>query len=220
MMVGLFGSSQINIFLILFFFKCSFYYSLQHFIPPGTAKIKGIDFYVDKTEVTNRAWAEYLWYVRNHYGENSIEYKAALPDSAIWHSVYSGEICSIHNKYANYPIVGVSYEQAVQFCRWRSKQVNTKFKKYQTTYQLPSIKQWEIIFEHVEKNKRFHDTLYPYNRHKKILGLCDNVSEMTLTSKIAKGGNWKNHEKCNEITKYDSSKNWLGFRCIAYYKAK
>jgi hypothetical protein len=62
--------------------------------------------------------------------------------------------------------------------------------------------------------------LYSYKNFKKILGLCDNVSEMTLTPKIAKGGNWKNHEKCNEITKYDSPKNWLGFRCIAYYKAK
>jgi len=218
-MVALYGSFHINIFLILFSF-ISLSYTPFHFIPPGTAKIKGMDFYVDKTEVTNKAWAEYLWFVKNRYGENSIEYKIALPDRTVWYSVYSGEICSIHNKYANYPVVGVSYEQVIQFCKWRSKQVNIKFKKYQTTYRLPSVKEWEKIYEHAHKSKIVNDTLYPYKNSKEILGLCDNVSEMTLTARIAKGGNWKNQEKCNEIIEYDSPKTSLGFRCIAYYKAK
>lgn len=219
MMVALFGSFQSNIFLTLFSFIYLTIYTPFNFVPPGTTKIKGVDFYVDKTEVTNKDWAEYILFIKNHYGINSNEYKEALPDSSVWYSVYSGKIMSFHNPFADYPVVGISYEQAVQYCKWRSKQVNEKYKKHNTTYKLPSEQEWEKIYEHVNK-REYHDTLYHYKNIKKIRGICDNVSEMTDKPNIAKGGDWTNKEQCNAIIKYNSPQNWLGFRCIAYCQKK
>ena len=218
----LFSSFQINILVYLFAFWGVSDISLE-FKPPGTTKLKGVNFYVDKTEITNADWAEYLYYLKKEYGILSKEYKSALPDSIVWLSVYSGDInsLSLNCKYKNYPIVGISYKQAVQYCKWRSEVVNMKYKKYKTTYNLPSVEEWGKIYKLANK-KGVKSSLYPYHykKIKGVAGLCDNVSEMTSEPKIAIGGNWKNNKKCNDKIKYNSPKNWLGFRCIAYYKKK
>ena len=60
-----------------------------------------------------------------------------------------------HPAYRNYPVVGVSYEQAKAFCTWRSKVVNEIYDIYharnpnkhtipkKVTYRLPTAKEWE-----------------------------------------------------------------------------
>ena len=189
--------------------------------PPGTLKLKELHFFVDKTEITNSDWGEYIYYLKKKYGINSKEYKNALPDSSVWFSIYSGNLnsLSLNCKYQNYPVVGISYQQAIQYCKWRSKMVNLKYKKYKTTYFLPSIEDWEKIYKIINV-KETRDTIYPYMYKKVngIVGLCDNVSEMTSKHQVAIGGNWKHNNNCSDTINYCCPQNWLGFRCIAIYK--
>jgi len=190
----------------------------NQFTPPITLYLKECGFYVDKTEVTNQAWAEYLIYLSNQFGKNSKEYLSALPDSNFWYSVYSSNRNALFSEYSNFPVVGISYEQAKLYCEWRSQQVNIKYKKYKTTYKLPSISEWDKIFKQTKTNTH-QSMLYAYEKLGfQIYGICDNVSEMTETKGIAKGNHFLNtfDIKCDTMIQYTSIQKWLGFRCIAY----
>ncbi|MBI9069456.1 MAG: SUMF1/EgtB/PvdO family nonheme iron enzyme [Salinivirgaceae bacterium] len=85
--------------------------------------------YMDQTEVKNVDWREYLYYQQKVYGKNSQEYKNALPDTTIWRHklAYNEPLVEFyfrHPAYGEYPVVGISYQQAVAFCNWRSDRVN------------------------------------------------------------------------------------------------
>ncbi len=95
--------------------------------PPGTIELAENAFF-DMTEVTNFHWLEYLFWIGRTYGKNSAEYQSMLPDTTVWiklDSSYRGHEAFYlrHRAYFDYPVVGISYEQAVQYCNWRSDRV-------------------------------------------------------------------------------------------------
>jgi len=58
-------------------------------------------------------------------------YLSAVPDTLVWRDVLGfNELLTEnylrHPSYADYPVVGVSWTQAVQFCKWRTDRVNEK----------------------------------------------------------------------------------------------
>ncbi len=86
-------------------------------------------FYIDQFEVTNFNWLEYLFWIRRTYAEYPMIYKNALPDTNCWRSPLGYnepyvEYYLRHPSYANYPVVGVSWNQANDFCKWRTDRVN------------------------------------------------------------------------------------------------
>ena len=86
-------------------------------------------FYLDQFEVTNFNWLEYIYWVRRTYEEFPMIYKNALPDTNCWRSplAYNEpyvEYYFRHPAYQNYPVVGVSWNQANDFCKWRTDRVN------------------------------------------------------------------------------------------------
>jgi formylglycine-generating enzyme required for sulfatase activity len=98
--------------------------------PPGTVPVDE-NLYVDQYEVSNVNWREYINWIKVRHGVNSKEYKAALPDTLVWRKpkAYNEPYVEFYHKhpaYQNYPVVGISYEQAVAFCKWRSDRVNEK----------------------------------------------------------------------------------------------
>ncbi len=80
-------------------------------------------FYMDKTEVTNIMYLEYLnWLKRN---EDFKVYIGALPDTLVWRNKlgYAEEMVNSylrHPAYADYPVVGVSWIQAYEYAEWRT----------------------------------------------------------------------------------------------------
>ena len=80
-------------------------------------------FYMDKTEVTNVMYLEYLdWLKRNRSYET---YLGALPDTLVWRNKlgYAEDMVNNylrHPAYANYPVVGVKWIQANEYAEWRS----------------------------------------------------------------------------------------------------
>lgn len=87
-------------------------------------------FYMDETEVTNFAWLEYLYWLDRIYGDSYPEIvNKALPDTLVWREKMEYnepyiEYYLRHPAYRNYPVVGVNWLQANDFCAWRTDRVN------------------------------------------------------------------------------------------------
>ncbi|OBX21941.1 gliding motility lipoprotein GldJ [Bizionia algoritergicola] len=90
-------------------------------------------FYMDETEVTNLMYLEYLDWIKRIYPPIEENFKAiydgVLPDTLVWRNRLGfNEVMTEnylrHPGYAEYPVVGVSWIQAVEFANWRSDRVN------------------------------------------------------------------------------------------------
>ncbi|TND04258.1 MAG: gliding motility-associated lipoprotein GldJ [Bacteroidetes bacterium] len=87
-------------------------------------------FYLDETEVRNLDYLEYLYWTARVFGANYPEiYTQALPDTLVWREklAYNEPYVTYylrHPAYRDYPVVGVNWLQASDFCNWRSDRVN------------------------------------------------------------------------------------------------
>lgn len=90
-------------------------------------------FYMDETEVTNKMYMEYLDWLKQVFPPEQEQYKniylGALPDTLVWRSPLGANETMVsnylrHPAYAEYPVVGVNWVQAVQFSSWRTNRVN------------------------------------------------------------------------------------------------
>ena len=89
-------------------------------------------FYMDETEVTNINYLMYLHYLKSVYPPENPNYtniyNGALPDTLVWrnrlgYNEMMTENYLRHPAYANYPVVGVSWIQAVEYSNWRTDRV-------------------------------------------------------------------------------------------------
>ena len=89
-------------------------------------------FYMDETEVSNLDYLEYLFWIRRVYDMSYPEvYKKCLPDTLVWRDKlgYNEPFVTQylrHPAYKNYPVVGVSWQQATDYCEWRTDRVNER----------------------------------------------------------------------------------------------
>ena len=92
-------------------------------------------FYLDEAEVTNSEYLLYLQVTKDIFPPSEEKYKniysAALPDTLVWrNSLEDNEILTEnylrHPAYSDYPVVGVSWLQATQYCKWRTSAINLK----------------------------------------------------------------------------------------------
>lgn len=93
-------------------------------------KVTVSSFYMDKTEVSNVHYREYLYWINRTYSADYPEvYRKALPDTLVWRDelAYNEPLVEYyfrHPAYQDYPVVGVSWLQAVEYCKWRTDRVN------------------------------------------------------------------------------------------------
>jgi gliding motility-associated lipoprotein GldJ len=90
-------------------------------------------FYMDETEVTNSMYLDYLEWLKSVYPPTEENYKniyeGASPDTLVWRNRlgYNETMTNNylrHPSYAEYPVVGVNWIQAVEFSNWRTQRVN------------------------------------------------------------------------------------------------
>ncbi len=87
-------------------------------------------FYMDEVEVTNFYWLEYLYWLERVFVADYPEiYKKALPDTLVWRSKLAFnepyvEYYLRHPAYRDYPVVGINWLQANDYCAWRTDRVN------------------------------------------------------------------------------------------------
>ena len=84
-------------------------------------------FFMDETEIANINWLEYLYAVQQ---DSSQEFaQSALPDTTVWANPmsFNDQYVDQYLRYPGfrlYPVVGISWIQASDYCKWRSGAVN------------------------------------------------------------------------------------------------
>ena len=90
-------------------------------------------FFMDETEVTNKMYTEFLFWIKNVFPPTDENYKniytGVIPDTLVWRNRlgYNETMTNNylrHPAYADYPVVGVNWIQAVEFSKWRTDRVN------------------------------------------------------------------------------------------------
>ena len=87
-------------------------------------------FYMDKYEITNLNWREYMHWLEMVFGYSAPNLvRAALPDTLVWRDELAYNEPYVENYFRHpafsfYPVVGVSWDQAMEYCTWRTDRVN------------------------------------------------------------------------------------------------
>ncbi len=86
-------------------------------------------FYMDETEVRNVDYREYLHWIKRVFTDVPQVYRDRLPDTLVWRRplAYNEPYVNYyfrHPAYNNYPVVGVDWLQASDYCVWRTDRVN------------------------------------------------------------------------------------------------
>ena len=90
-------------------------------------------FYLDQKEVSNKNYKDYLHWLEKVYmptNQDSIV-NQARPDTLVWRSelAYNEPMVEAyfrHPSFNDYPVVGISWDQANEYCKWRTDRANEK----------------------------------------------------------------------------------------------
>ncbi|MEL7145531.1 MAG: SUMF1/EgtB/PvdO family nonheme iron enzyme, partial [Bacteroidota bacterium] len=190
------------------------------------------DLWVENTEVLNTHWLEY----------EKVQKAAMTPEEFEKTNIGSPFASYLIEKEGFYPMTMVSYEQVLDFCKWRSDYMS-KVLGRKVKYRLPTLREWRKIATEVFKrnetpivkqlmaNKESRLTVFYQNRlfaffsppyGDEVVHLFDNVSEMTATKGQALGGNnnlfLSPSESIRRVLNYKEPQFFLGFRCVVEFE--
>jgi hypothetical protein len=171
------------------------------FIPAGSFVLKRTDgittkefqvtidaFWMNQAEVSVKQYFEYLTSVKKDSSDKA--YSSALPniDKAPFKDYFS------NRKYADFPVVGVSLIQAMDYCKWLTRTENQKLKSKGKppvqNFRIPSEVEWVYASfggknpsdAPVPKIKELHKISVNKPNDWGLYNMSSNVSEWTYTS--------------------------------------
>lgn len=119
-------------------------------------------FYLDETEIANVDWKEFLASIRTEIGETRAE--EFYPDTNVWARDLAfndpiAETYFSHPAFNMYPVVGVNWHQANEYCKWRTEKVNETITEKDEeavtypSYRLPTEAEWEYAARGLQESE-------------------------------------------------------------------
>jgi formylglycine-generating enzyme required for sulfatase activity len=128
----------------------------QKFLFPNATE-KQEEISVEAFEISDFiSLGEYKEYLAEIKKDSSFEYyRSQLPDSSI--TIQEDVFVEYlqNPEYENYPVLGISWENAMNFCKWKSLKENNGEIKF--IYRLPLYSEWQAAQKHLEKEAVAHD---------------------------------------------------------------
>jgi hypothetical protein len=207
--------------LSVFFYSFSFQkeFSIDKLeTPPGTIKMSS-NLYIDRTEIRNLDYREFMYWTKRVFGINSNEYNSILPDTTVWTKLgkyYENFSDSYLRRpeFRNSSVVGISFSQAELFTKWRSDRVMEFFLirdgifKYNPSPTNDSFFTIEKYFngKYGKVSDAEHLQYYPsYSLPDSITYL--NVSSFSDSLNNYALSNYKNKEMINKMISFNYNKN-------------
>lgn len=126
---------------------------IEHSLNNRTRQVTVQSFYMDETEVSNVDWHFFMEDYLKSDGGKARE-RDLTPDTTVWlrDLAYNDPIAETyfsHPAFYTYPVVGVNWHQANEYCKWRTEAVNNSIQEEDEeavlypSYRLPSEAEWE-----------------------------------------------------------------------------
>jgi len=128
----------------------------QKFTPPGTTWLRD-NVFIDETEISNFGYLEFLYWLKR---KNQAQYYLMLPDTNCWTRSDIGNADKLitlyadHSAFRDHPAVGISYQQAVAFCNWRTDRVN-EFLYIKTNKLKHTLDSEDVYLAHAPKKVKY-----------------------------------------------------------------
>ncbi|MEL6842640.1 MAG: SUMF1/EgtB/PvdO family nonheme iron enzyme, partial [Bacteroidota bacterium] len=119
-------------------------------------------FYMDEVEVANVDWKEFLAAIQQTEGDHKFE--ALYPDTNVWRRDLAfndpyAETYYNHPAFNMYPVVGINWHQANEYCQWRTEAVNGVLEEddeeaiLYPSYRLPTEAEWEYAARGLQESE-------------------------------------------------------------------
>ncbi len=128
-----------------------------------TRQVTVQSFYMDETEISNVDWKEFLADVLRSDGGDS-RYEELYPDTTVWlrdlafNDPYA-ETYYKHPAFDVYPVVGINWHMANEYCKWRTEKVNEVLTEDDAeavtypAYRLPTEAEWEYAARGLQESE-------------------------------------------------------------------
>ena len=149
-------------------------------------------FYMDKYEVSNMGWREYVDWMEYVFGPYRTDFiKEIYPDTTVWRNemAYNEPLVDnyfTHPAYSFYPVVGVSWDQAMAYCQWRTDRVNERILVEGNFIELPP---YELLNQHLYLAEEELEEFLKNNPEHPEYRTYDKESVQVPASEIEEGGN-------------------------------
>lgn len=151
-------------------------------------------------------------------------------DTSVWNANANYKNYFADKKFDNYPVVGVSYNNAIFYCAWRTQMENEVNRKkglpFAVANRLPNEAEWEYVAKIApnvytkEISKVKSGKKNKYGLHNLNADVSEWTSSLALNGdRIIKGSSWETDRQLNDrlVVKSDFRDNATGFRMVKTY---